>query len=425
MQQPPPATLPPLIAPAPVVAPAPAITSNSTPTTYPVEIFEKNGDEWEQRQSDLRTYLATNSDAPCFVFAKFKSHKIAGTEPGRPEIRQALQTFYGLPTLIWTQSCWGAKSYYGCRDDKSRRHNTWFQFDFKGIPHGPYNPAQPCFTHEYHQPLCFTTWSRCGRKSIFCLSFPAQMIRGLKATLKAGDDDCNNILYDPYCFHQLIIQNVMQITDYCIWRETGDVLRILDWSLNSRLNAFTFKEYRQLKYNINEGVEMLNDIIVVLEKMMQRQSSRAEKIINAAPEERLAFTQVSDMLNFQHELAQVFKSKVATLCSDSENYSTWAFYAVTSMNSANGYINLQLTSFFLPAILISALFSTNFFYYDTLSNNWSLTKKFWIYWTVLVPTILITILFAFYKFRIMGRSRIWMNEMKVQKERLKALIRRS
>ncbi|KAF3908320.1 hypothetical protein AA313_de0207405 [Arthrobotrys entomopaga] len=231
------------------------------------------------------------------------------------------------------------------------------------------------------------------------------MIRTIKVTLKAGDDDCNNILYDPYCFHQLIIQKVMQITDYCIWRETGDVLRILDWSINSRLNALTFKEYRQLKYNLNEGVEMMNDIILILEKMMHRQNSRAEKIVNAAPEEKLAFTQVSDMLNFQHQLALVFKSKVATLCSDSENYSTWAFYAVTSMNSANAYVNIQLISFFLPAIFISALFSTNFFHYEppTHSSTWSLSHKFWIYWTVMISVVAITFLFTFYRFRIMGR----------------------
>ncbi|KAB5569897.1 hypothetical protein GE09DRAFT_1217349 [Coniochaeta sp. 2T2.1] len=55
-----------------------------------------------------------------------------------------------------------------------------------------------------------------------------------------------------------------------------------------------------------------------------------------------------------------------------------------------------LTLTFLPATFICAIFSMSFFNYDPAADSWTVSRKFWIYWAVAIPTTFVTALLWHY-----------------------------
>ncbi|KAK6533772.1 hypothetical protein TWF694_002702 [Orbilia ellipsospora] len=356
-----------------------------------------------------------------------ESEKLQGNDHRSAKLHSKLEAFYGMPSEIWTDVHWEANGYYGCRDSKLDRHDTWFRYLIKQLIKEPSSKDELNYTYTWFKMAFFTTWSQAGPKSILCLDCPQEMTMSVRGSL---DNACpDHFLADPYSFHQIIIRGIVNVYDNSIWRIRDVVRHVEKHRAHVNKPEPDYDHLHELARHVIHSTETLIVSTHQTEQIMLRQRTRMDRS-NAPEEELRCMRQIGDNLMFYWGMIHAFKCRSESMQARHQNEISLTFNTVAQYQSQLAAVDAAamrviavLSAAFLPATFVSAIFSMSFFNNGggggtqspdtTLSDSgggggdgWSLSSKFWIYWAFAIPLTVIAMVLLCYSNKILRKLKL-------------------
>lgn len=243
----------------------------------------------------------------------------------------------------------------------------------------------------------YTHWRSSTTQSAAILIFDAPLEITSRFPSPALDGLTAKEVEDPFWFHPYLVEELVDLQDHAVWGARTQIRTVElgrtptskptpDYVMLHELARHTIHVSETLDLAINTAGEMLH------------QHSEAESTSDAA-----AYRDIHERLQF---FRQMLKSLRLRSMSNTERLKNEVQLAFNTVAQYDAGLSLQInraaksdsaamrtlafiTAAFLPATLISAVFSMSFFNLDD-DGNWKVSGKIWLYWAVATPATVVT-----------------------------------
>ncbi|WYZ34248.1 hypothetical protein EsH8_I_000524 [Colletotrichum jinshuiense] len=365
----------------------------------------------ENRSSSV---LPTNDFDVCIVKAQAQNIREC------PTCRERFAKSFKIPDLWWKRYCRDANGYFGHEttigdDGNTTGLITWARFQAKLT-----NKEHPGY--EWSKINIFTSWVSSSRQTIliiFDLLPPASscMERVPKDELEPLDAVPNeNFFIDPYWIYIRVLEKLVTLQDAAVWavRDTvrkTEKMRDGIHSPDEDLPKPT-PDYRHLHETARHAIhvsETLDLAVKAARKIITQHESHKTPSGGEGQSDvdwTKAWSHTHQRLQFYEEMLTSLQDRSASNKARHFNEISLAYNMVAQFDSGVSVkIGLAtqkdseamktiafLTLLFLPATFVSAVFSTSFFDYNSDSDLWSVSNKFWVFWVVAIPITTMTAL---------------------------------
>ena len=266
--------------------------------------------------------------------------------------------------------------------------DTWFRFLVKDMlsdwMHTPDNK-----NHVWLKLNVFTHMDHATRRTaviVFDVG-PKVQERILKVLPKAMNLVTSD---DPYFIHALLAEAIVELQEEAVWKIRNSVRRI-----EETRNTASLISHDLVRHAIHV-FETLDLAAQTFNSMIEHHNRLA--LIPSTTDKTIMNTQqgIHDRLQFFHDVIQGLRLRSISNKERLLNEIQLSFNvvaqninrAVQSDSSAMKTIALFTVALF-PMPFLASVFSMTVFYYNDDSGKWSVSKKFWIYWAIAIPTTLV------------------------------------
>lgn len=197
-------------------------------------------------------------------------------------------------------------------------------------------------------------------------------------------------LEDPYFIHALFAEAVVALQEDAVWKIRNSV-RCIEETRNteSLISHDLVRHAIHVFETLDLAAQTFNSMIEHHNRLAFIPSTTGKTIMNTQQG-------VHDRLQFFHEVIQGLRLRSISNKERLLNEIQLSFNvvaqninrAVQSDSSAMKTIALFTVALF-PMPFLASVFSMTVFYYNDDSGKWSVSKKFWIYWAIAIPTTLV------------------------------------
>jgi hypothetical protein len=210
----------------------------------------------------------------------------------------------------------------------------------------------------------------------------------------------------PYWIHALFVEEVVRLQDEAVWAIRNLVRNIEVYRTTSTAPNPNYPRLHDIARHAIHVSETLDLAVKTVECMIAQHD---QFIADRGPSKnRLEITKrkFHKRMNFYQHMLSSLRSRSTSNKERLLNEIQLAFNTVAQYDS---HISLEigraaqvdsaamktiafLTMTFFPATFISAIFSMSFFSYNPDTDQWFVSKMFWLYWVVAIPVTCITAL---------------------------------
>ncbi|PMD43054.1 hypothetical protein L207DRAFT_631217 [Hyaloscypha variabilis F] len=280
--------------------------------------------------------------------------------------------------------------------------DTWFRFlvkqAFETVPQGEKD-------YVWYKFNIFTCWNLNTNRSIILVFDLRPAIKGrlpspLLDSIEMGD------MIDPYWIHAIFADELVRLQDEAVWGIRNLVRKI---EVNRTTSTAPNPNYPALHDIARHAIhisETLDTGVKTIEMMMSEHDQFLADRENADRNSKKTGKRIQKRISFHHLMLSSLRSRSLSTKERLLNEIQLAYNVVAQYDSQ---ISVEigraahadsaamktiafLTLTFFPATFISAIFSMSFFNYNPESDEWTVSKEFWIYWVVAIPITCITAL---------------------------------
>ncbi|KXH50031.1 hypothetical protein CSIM01_07289 [Colletotrichum simmondsii] len=339
--------------------------------------------------------------------------------------REKFAKAFMIPDLWWKRYCRDSNGYFGCEtkideDGNTAGLTTWARFPVKLTNEGHTG-------YEWSKTNVITHWVAKTRQTVLIV-FDA--VQPAANCMKRVPEDESDPIYavpnadyflDPYWIYIGILEKVVTLQDAAVWavrvtvRTTEKQRDITHGSdLATSKPAPGFRHLHETARHAIHVSETLDLAVKAARKILLQHE--AFKV--GYDDRSRSATAWKRAWNYTHQRLQFFEEMITSLQERSASNKARHFneislaYNMVAQSDARISVAIGratqrdseamktvafLTLLFLPATFVSAVFSTSFFDYDSASDSWNVSGKFWVYWVVAIPITLITALLWYYR----------------------------
>lgn len=256
----------------------------------------------------------------------------------------------------------------------------------------------------------FTRWISSTNQSIVLVFDPRPAVKErLLSPLLDSSDLCD--VNDPYWIHAIFAEEVLRLQDEAVWSvrnlvRTTEIQRTTSTAPNP--NYPRLHDIARHAIHVSETLDLAVKTVDCM--ITHHDQFFADR---PAPDDRTKRAQrkIHNRLHLHDHMLGSLRSRSASNKERLLNEIQLAFNTVAQYDSRIGVeigraaqvdgsamkTIAFLTLTFFPATFISAVFSMSFFNYNADTDEWTVSKMFWVYWVVAIPITLITgILWSFW-----------------------------
>lgn len=198
-------------------------------------------------------------------------------------------------------------------------------------------------------------------------------------------------LDDFYFIHALFAEAVVALQEDAVWKIRNSVRRIEETrNTESLISHDLVRHAIHVSETLDLAAQTVNSMIEHHNRLASIPSTTDKTIIINTQQG------IHDRLRFFHEVIQGLRLRSISNKERLLNEIQLSFNvvaqninrAVQSDSSAMKTIALFTVALF-PMPFLASVFSMTVFYYNDDSGKWSVSKKFWIYWAIAIPTTLV------------------------------------
>ncbi|KAM4065464.1 corA-like Mg2+ transporter protein domain-containing protein [Hirsutella rhossiliensis] len=181
-----------------------------------------------------------------------------------------------------------------------------------------------------------------------------------------------------------LFDQVIKLYDDSAWRVRDKVREI---ERNRGTHTTDFVAMHDISRHAGHLVEVHAATVETMRSLLHRQeiAYRVLPSLNKTYKE-----QAHEYLNFQLQMIKSLQRRSLSIQERINSEITLAYNIMAVQDNTVMKSIALLTVTFLPATFISALFSTTFFSFA--EESWNISKKFWIYWVVAIPSTLLVLI---------------------------------
>ncbi|GIK00126.1 hypothetical protein Aspvir_004144 [Aspergillus viridinutans] len=269
-------------------------------------------------------------------------------------------------------------------DDKEQvtKHLSWTCFKIKHV----IKPGE----YAWIQTAVFVQWHpQENRQLVFFLNLPTIVAEYLAAHRPAPNQRGN-----PYIWHTLFAQGVVQEYDKSIW-SLRDLVRPIEKARNKpRPPPLNFPNLHDIARHIFHANETLEVAIHTLQSLIDEQARFRAEHAALITKPRGGWIHTAQRAHYVAKQLHSLLTRSKSLSERLRNEINLAFNLVSQKDGAMMKTVAIVSMVYLPGTFISGLFGTNFF---NLSGNdgaqsWIMSGNFWLYWVITLPLTLATML---------------------------------
>ncbi|KAI1847988.1 hypothetical protein JX266_006101 [Neoarthrinium moseri] len=298
-----------------------------------------------------------------------------------------------------------SNGYFGCQDivnadDDLDGHVSWMRALVKQIIEKGSH-----IEYGWHKLNFFAYWSR-STKQLVLVVFDASREFADKisrAVLKEVDIPQ---LQDPFWIYPILLDLVVRLQNQAVWAVRGSV-RMLEkhraYSDRPQPNYVRMHDIARHAIHVSETLDVTlktASMILFQHKYFVTHEMEPEKAL------RRTSKHIMDRLSYLEHVLFSLRARSASNKERLSNEISLAFNTVAQYDSRVS-VNIGraaqsdssamktvafLTLAFLPGTFICAVFSMSFFNYDSITGDWQVSDKFWLYWAVAIPVTIMTML---------------------------------
>jgi membrane protein implicated in regulation of membrane protease activity len=280
--------------------------------------------------------------------------------------------------------------------------DTWFRFLVKqtleNVPAGQRD-------YLWYKFNIFTRWIPSTNQTIVLVFDPRLAVKErLPSPLLDSLDPSD--FSDPYWIHTLFAEEVVRLQDNAVWSIRNLVRKTEIERTTSTKPDPNYPRLHDIARHAIHVSETLDLAVKTIDCMITQHDQFLADRPGLDDKTKTTQRQIRKRMNFYDHLLGSLRSRSASNKERLLNeihlaFNTVAQYdsrisveigrAAQSDSSAMKTIAF-LTLTFFPAAFVSAIFSTSFFNYNPANDQWTVSKKFWIYWVVAIPVTCVTAL---------------------------------
>ena len=278
--------------------------------------------------------------------------------------------------------------------------DTWFRFlikqTFEDAPKGQKN-------YLWYKFNIFTRWISNTNRSIIVVFDPRPAVKERLPSPLLGSLDLLDVR-DPYWIHALFAEEVLRLQDEAVWSVRNLVRKTEIQRTTSTAPNPDYPRLHDIARHAIHVSETLDLSVKTVKCMMTHHDQFFAD--GSTPDDRTKKAQrkIQKRLHLYDNLMSSLWSRSASNKERLLNEIQLAFNTVAQYDSRIGVeigraaqvdgsamkTIAFLTLTFFPATFISAVFSMSFFNYNPETDEWTMSKKFWVYWAVAIPVTCIT-----------------------------------
>lgn len=209
---------------------------------------------------------------------------------------------------------------------------------------------------------------------------------------------------DPYWIHALFVEEVLRLQDEAVWNVRNLVRKTEIQRTTSIAPNPNYPRLHDIARHAIHVSETLDLAVKTVDCIITHHDLFSTEM--PAPDDRtkLAQKKISKRMQFYDHMMGSLRFRSASNKERLLNEINLAFNTVAQYDSRIGVeigraaqadgsamkTIAILTITFFPATFISSVFSMSFFNYNPESSEWTVSKKFWVYWAVAIPVTCIT-----------------------------------
>lgn len=321
-----------------------------------------------------------------------------------------------MPETWWSDWCRRLNGYFGCEttvgedgktdgysmsqhpalNSTNKATDTWFRFLVKDMLSEWVLPPD----HKNYEWLKLNVFTRSdyASKRTVAVVFDAKpkvqekLVKLLPKTKTINLD----ALGDPYFIHALFAEAVVALQEDAVWKIRNSVRRIEETrNTESLISHDLVRHAIHVFETLDLAAGTFNSMIEHHNRFAFMTSASDRTIINTQQH-------IHDRLQFFLDVIQGLRLRSVSNKERLLNEIQLSFNvvaqninrAVQSDSSAMKTIALFTVALF-PMPFLASVFSMSVFYYNDNSGQWSVSKKFWIYWAIAIPITLVVALLLY------------------------------
>ncbi|KAI1374354.1 hypothetical protein F4677DRAFT_461415 [Hypoxylon crocopeplum] len=394
--------------------------------------------EWREEQVKCADFLCQDPEDlqwPCHaegevVIIMAKANRIRNCASCRESFIRRLH----MPQLWWSDTYKRMNGYFGTESRRNAEgviesYSTWSRalvkhFDPLSMPMADFD-----IQYRWLKLNLFTRWIK-PRKMVILAFDPVGIIQDRLFGMllqRLGREE----LHDPYWPYTRILEELVALQGTTVW-SLRDLIRTTELSPSRdhrnlqgkpKYNYSRLHDIARHAIHISETLDLsvrLSESVIEEHKQLMSSISDIDPrgpIENPQQIKHALYDTCSRLAFFNHALFslrcrstsnnQRLNNEIQLRFHTDSQYDSQASIEInhsTKSDSASMRWIAIVSLVFLPANLVSSIFSTTFF--DVTNDMVSVTKDFWIYWVVLVAVTAVTLAFWFYLPRLTTEERV-------------------
>lgn len=249
----------------------------------------------------------------------------------------------------------------------------------------------------------FTRWVSSTNQSIILVFDPRPAVKERLPSPLLDSSDPSDV-NDPYWIHSLFAEEVVRLQDDAVWGIRNLVRQTEIDRTNSRAPNPNYPRLHDIARHAIHVSETLELAVRTFEHMMEQHDEFISDRPALDEKTKHAQRKIRKRIKFYHHMISSLRARSTSNKQRLLNEIKLAFNTVAQYDSRIsvdiGHAAQKdssamktiafLTMTFFPATFISAIFSTSFFDFNPDTDEWVVSRKFWVYWAVAIPITCIT-----------------------------------
>ncbi|KJZ70026.1 hypothetical protein HIM_10577 [Hirsutella minnesotensis 3608] len=300
--------------------------------------------------------------------------------------RRAMLAPFNLPAYLATQICTDMNGYFGCRssygiDNKLCDLSIWFRCLTKTVSKAEEEVGPEGKNYHWHEMGFFVRWCHTGICRVLSVGTPPLLRLRLEIVLR----DASAVeLRDPFSMIVPLLDQLITQYDESAW-QVRDQVRGIEMSRGTRKSNFV--TMHDIARHTGHLVEVSAATVETMNCLVRRQERIYAELSSL---DRTYKEQAHEYLSFQLQMMKSLQRRALSIQERINAEISLGYNIIATQDSMVTRSIGLLTMVFLPATFVSALFSTTFFSFA--EETWKISKKFWIYWAVAVPSTLVVLI---------------------------------
>ncbi|KAI0154579.1 hypothetical protein GGR57DRAFT_502326 [Xylariaceae sp. FL1272] len=315
--------------------------------------------------------------------------------------RKTLSQSFNFPHYWWSEWCRNSNGYFGAdssfHDNAVQFHTTWWKTEVKLVDES--------HVEKYGwQRLNLIMHTLINSKTTYLLLFDLHeelqdaIYESLIRSVTPG------VIANPYWLYAPILEHLVELHETAIWGLRGLVRTVekeRDRERRQRPNSRHLHEIARHAIHqietLDYAIEMGRSIITSHQRLISLEPSpRIEQSLSHRTEDKLLFLEkmlvglrcraAANKERLQNEIGLTFH-----MIAEMDSRVSMRIGQAAKEDSSTMKTLAFITTLFLPATFISAIFSTSFFRFGN-DGGWDVSDKFWVYWATALPVTALTVL---------------------------------